>query len=267
VPELPEVETLRRQLEPLLVTQTVERVHLGTHHRFREGRGARHCQVTAVCRRGKYLIVPLLTPTGTSQELVVHLGMTGQLHWDRRPADHVHLGLGFSSGTLWFRDPRRFGQVRLVVPGEYQGLPILSLLGPEPDDKLFTASRVERFLGVPGPPVKARLLEQRLVAGIGNYIADEALWRAAVHPAAAVVSPAGCRQIHRAVRKVVADSIAHGGVSERDYIHLDGSVGSYQRHLVAYGRAGRPCRRCRTLLVKGRIAGRGTVWCPACQRL
>lgn len=239
-------------------------VHYATHPRFREARSAIGACVLTVGRRGKYIILSL----DDGAELVLHLGMTGQLLWGTEPSGgHVHLGLIFPSGTLWFRDPRRFGRVSFLPTGDRSGLHTLSSLGPEPDDKEFTPTRVAQFLGSPGAPVKARLLEQRMVAGIGNYIADEVLWRARVHPESRAVDAAAARRIHRAVRAVVADSLSHGGVSERDYLHVDGTRGSFAERLDAHGRAGLPCRRCRTLLVKSRVAGRGTVHCPSCQTL
>jgi len=262
VPELPEVETLARQLRPLIVGATLERVLNGTHPRFRQARSAAGSRVAELERRGKYMILRF----ETDAELILHLGMTGQLLWDSVPAGgHVHLGLVFSTGTLWFRDPRRFGRVAYLPDGNRSGMGTLVRLGPEPDSPEFTPARVRSFLCQPGSPVKARLLEQRLVAGVGNYIADEVLWRAKVHPAARFVDANAATRIHRAVRSVVAESIRHGGVSERDYVHANGSTGSFAEHLDAHGRAGLPCRRCTTLLVKSRVAGRGTVHCPACQ--
>lgn len=166
---------------------------------------------------------------------------------------------------LWFRDPRRFGRVAVVEPGCYQSLPTLAALGPEPDAPEFSPRRVRDFLLCDGPPIKARLLEQRLVAGVGNYIADEALWHARVHPTRRELSARECLRVHRAVGKVIADSLAAGGVSERDYVHLDGSRGTYGERLSVHGRRGASCLRCRQTLAFARVAGRGTIWCPRCQ--
>jgi formamidopyrimidine-DNA glycosylase len=263
MPELPEVETLTRQLRPLVEGARVLQVLHGTHHRYRPARAAEGSLVSTVTRRGKYIILGL----EGERELILHLGMTGQLLWGSSPSDHVHLGLVFPAGTLWFRDPRRFGRAAIVVTGDRSSLSTLHRLGPEPDDPAFTVTRVAQFLTTTGVPVKARLLEQRLVAGIGNYIADEVLWWARVHPAARSVTRDEARRLHRAIRKVTADSIAAGGVSERDYRHVDGSRGGYGEQLKAHGRAGLPCLRCRGILVKSRVAGRGTVHCPRCQVL
>ncbi len=263
MPELPEVETLARQIRPFVEGETILDAEVAVHPRFREARSAVGSKVVGLMRRGKYLILEL----DGGAELVLHLGMTGQLLWGNRPdKDHVHLGLVFPSGVLWFRDPRRFGRVSYLPSGDRSGLLTLSSLGPEPDDPEFTVARVRRFLCPSGSPVKARLLEQRLVAGVGNYIADEVLWRARVHPEARSIDTNAARRVHRAVLSVVSDSLRFGGVSERDYLHLDGSAGSFAEHLDAHGRAGLPCRRCKTLLLKSRVAGRGTVHCPSCQQ-
>jgi len=261
VPELPEVENLRRQIAPLVEQRRVEDVLLGTHPRFSAAHQARGSTVHAVSRRGKYLLAGL----SDGRELILHLGMTGQLRWRDRPEDHVHLGIVFANGVLWFRDPRRFGRALVVEAGEYSALPTLARLGPEPGTGEFSVSRVEEFLGRVGPPVKARLLDQRLVAGVGNYIADEVLWHAGISPTARSLTVDECRRIHAAVEKVVEESVSAGGVSERDYLHVDGSTGSYGSQLRVHGRAGEPCRRCDGVLRHGRVAGRGTVWCPVCQ--
>jgi formamidopyrimidine-DNA glycosylase len=263
VPELPEVETLARQLRPLIEGAEILEVVGGSHHRYAPARAVVGATVESLTRRGKYLLLGI----GHGRELVLHLGMTGQLLWDREPRDHVHLGLRFPAGTLWFRDPRRFGRAELLHGGDRSALATLHQLGPEPDDPAFTTRRVEEYLLSEGSPVKARLLEQRLVAGVGNYIADEVLWRARVNPAARSITRDQARRLHRALRKVITDSVAAGGVSERDYVHVDGSRGGYAAQLAAHGRAGLPCLRCGQILLKSRVAGRGTVHCPRCQPL
>jgi len=264
VPELPEVETLRRQLAPLVTRRRVGDVLAATHPRFSEARRATGATVKAVKRRGKYLIMEL----SGERDLVLHLGMTGQLLWsDEGPpeGEHTHLGLVFTNGVLWFRDPRRFGRAVVVPRGEYDSLPTLAALGPEPDDPTFTPARVQEYLSGDGTPVKARLLEQRLVAGVGNYLADETLWHARVNPFARALSAEECSAVRAALRRVVNASIRAGGVSERDYVHVDGSRGGYAARLAVHGRAGEPCLRCGERLARGRVAGRGTVWCPVCQ--
>jgi formamidopyrimidine-DNA glycosylase len=271
MPELPEVETVRRQLTPRLINQRVLDVLAATHPRFQAAHAAKDRIVSTVGRRGKYLIVTLRDPQGSghAKELIVHLGMTGQLLWlpvEQDPGTHAHAGLVFADGVLWMRDPRRFGRIELVDPGRYESLPTLAALGPEPDDSSFTPAHVQRFMTRQGGPVKARLLAQQMVAGVGNYIADESLWRARIHPLATRLDANACRRLHRAIRKVVEESLNAGGMTERDYRHLDGSHGAFARYLAVHGRAYQPCRRCTATLSYGRVAGRGTVWCPHCQR-
>lgn len=264
MPELPEVETLRRQLTPLVTNRRISDVVKATHHRYASARTTKGRVVRALHRRGKYLILEL----SKEEDLVLHLGMTGQILWgDARPpaGGHVHLGLVFSTGVLWLRDPRRFGRALVVPRGEYSALPTLDALGPEPFDPSFSTARVVAFLGVEGAPVKARLLEQRLVAGVGNYLADETLWRAKVNPRARSLTREQCIEVRVALRKTIRDSMAAGGVSERDYVHIDGSRGRFVEKLAVHGRAGLPCLRCGSTLVRDRVAGRGTVWCPSCQ--
>jgi len=264
MPELPEVETLRSQLVPRVEGHRIEEVLVAEHPRYRPARPAAARSVEKVRRRGKYLILEL----DDGSDLVLHLGMTGQLLWSEQvagPGLHVHLGLRFATGVLWFRDPRRFGRAVVLPRGDHRSLPTLHRLGPEPDDEEFTVGRVFAFLGEAGPPVKARLLEQRLVAGVGNYLADEVLWRARISPFARSLDRNACRRLHRALRHLVAESIALGGVSERDYVHIDGGRGGFAARLKVHGRAGQPCRRCDTPLRRSVVAGRGTIWCDSCQ--
>lgn len=264
MPELPEVETLRRQIAPRVDGRRIREVLRATHPRFADARRAAGSTVRAATRRGKYLILEL----SGAQDLVIHLGMTGQLLWgdhEEPGGGHVHVGLVFPGGVLWLRDPRRFGRALVVPRGEYDALPTLTALGPEPDAPEFTIARVEEYLGTDGPPVKARLLEQRLVAGVGNYLADETLWHARVSPFARSLSRAECAAVRSALRRVVNASLRAGGVSERDYVHVDGSTGGYASKLAVHGRSGKPCLRCGERLAHSRIAGRGTVWCPVCQ--
>lgn len=276
MPELPEVEVLRSQIQRHVVGARINKVSGSKYPRFSSAADASGAVVSAVNRRGKYL---LLSISG-SRELVIHLGMSGQLLWvpvsgtapvfsviDISAVSHVHVGFHFDAGTLWFRDPRRFGRIAVVPAGVYTDFPTLSALGPEYTDPLFNVARVVQFLTPFGSTVKARLLEQRMVAGVGNYIADETLWRAQVHPAARAVSKPACSVIYQSLCDIIGESLTAGGASERDYVHIDGSRGMYASHLQVYGRAGLPCSICSTPISHGRVAGRGTSWCPQCQKM
>ncbi len=272
MPELPEVETVRRQLEPMLVGRVLEAGWGDPRPRFADAFDA-HGVVTAVRRRGKYLLLEL----DSEQEVVIHLGMTGTLHF--RPislsgtptatskADrHVRAAWTVGDQRLVLRDPRGFGRVALVPRGDYRGLPTLLALGPEPLDPEFSALQLWEGLRRSRAHTKSNLLSQRIVAGIGNIYADEALWHARIHPAAREVTKPGAARLHAALVTVLEAGIAHGGTTLRDYRSLDGSSGQHQQHLSCYGRAGQPCPRCGTALRRRVLDGRGTTWCPTCQR-
>jgi formamidopyrimidine-DNA glycosylase len=261
MPELPEVETLRRQIAPVLTGARLVQITTHPHPKYAGAAQAAGAAVTAVTRRGKYLLCVL----DDGRELLIHLGMTGQV-WLREPADHVKVTLVTDRGTLWFRDPRGFGRVTVVTVGEYTAHPTLHHLGPDPLDAGFdVAAAGERLAGQRGP-VKQRLLDQRAFAGTGNYIADEALWRVGVHPGVREIDVETAQRLVAACVAVMHESLEQEGMSERDYQHLDGGTGTYQLSLDAYGRAGMACRRCATVMVKTVVAGRGTTFCPECQR-
>lgn len=275
MPELPEVETIRRQLasrvsgrvltsvtvtDPLLVEPV-------TPAAFR--RGLRGRRVQEVRRRGKYLLLDL--DEGTP--LALHLRMTGQIHWfpgrPDRAIGHVRARFGLDDGgTLLFADARRFGRAWRLPAGlpdeeEYWA----GRVGVEPLDDAFTAAVLGRLLDGRRAPVKPLLLNQALVAGIGNIYADEALYQARVHP----LRPAGSlsrdevRRLHRAVRDRLRVAIDAGGSSIDRYRDTDGERGAMQTLLRVHLRAGEPCLRCGTTIVKTRVGQRGTYHCPTCQ--
>lgn len=236
-------------------------------------------RVEALERRGKFLIASL-GPGGL--ELVVHLGMSGSLSVlgaddvspgtlepvradPRRTHDRARFALD-DAEVLAFRDPRRFGRVGVIDQGAYQDVPTLANLGPEPLTDAFDAEDFARALARTTAPVKARLLDQRLVAGIGNIYADEALWRARIHPASRRVGRARALALHGAIREVLAAAIEREGTTFRDHILVNGQSGRFVTELEAYGQAGLPCSRCGTAMRRGVVAGRGSTWCPDCQR-
>ncbi len=281
VPELPEVESVRRQLAPWLTGRRVEAVWWDPHPhaRFHAVDRLTGRRLTAVTRRGKFLLLPLdPTADGTHLELVLHLGMTGSLRVgpDQRPdgaaaapLSHVRARLDLDDGSvLAFRDPRRFGRLSVVEAGRYaEVVPTLARLGPEPLSADFTPEVLAAGLAASRAPVKARLLDQRLVAGVGNIYADEALWRARIHPASRRVGAGRAAVLHAALVAVLAAAIAREGTTFRDYQMVNGQSGRYADHLDAYGQHGRPCRRCGTTLRRTVVAQRGTSYCPRCQRV
>ncbi|MCA9514968.1 MAG: bifunctional DNA-formamidopyrimidine glycosylase/DNA-(apurinic or apyrimidinic site) lyase [Myxococcales bacterium] len=269
MPELPEVETVRRELEPWLAGRRIVRARRGDAPpgpKYRDLERADGREILAVTRRGKFLVLPL----DGGDELVIHLGMTGTLT-PVPPADHLRVRVtleGPAPNELHFRDPRRFGRFLVLRGGDRAALPTLAALGPEPTDPdTFTVAALRR--GLRGrAPVKALLLSQRPVAGLGNIYVDEALWRARIHPetAARAVADARVRELHRAIVEVIADAIAHRGTTISDYRTVSGGSGGFAGALMAYGRTGEPCARCGTPIARIVAAQRGTHFCPRCQR-
>ena len=291
MPELPEVETTRRQIAPLLVGRTVAEVRttrpsyffLTPPRRLRRALAGR--RVAGLERRGKYLIGGL----DDGSRLVLHLGMTGQLfssaatsprllraadravltpEAQRRfaPDEHTHLRLRFRDAgpEVWLRDARKFGKVLWLAPGEQSerldrlGVDALEVSGA----LLFAASRGRAVA------IKNLLLDQAVIAGVGNIYADEALFGAGVRPMrrAGRVSREECRRIAAALRRVLERSIETGGSSISDYVAPDGADGAYQDERRVYARGGEPCRACGTRVRRIVIGQRSAHYCPKCQR-
>jgi formamidopyrimidine-DNA glycosylase len=290
MPELPEVEVTRRRIEPLLVGRRIQRVRttrasylfLTPPERLRRGLTGR--AVRELARRGKYLVAEL----DDGARLVIHLGMTGQLFAAGatslrllsaarraslapeeqarfRPDAHTHLRIDFCDGgaEVFLRDVRKFGKVLLLRDGERHprlerlGVDALSVSGA----LLFDATRGRAVA------IKSALLDQALLAGVGNIYADEALFLAGVRPArrAGRVSRRECDAIAEALLRVLRRSIETGGSSISDYVTPDGSDGEYQSERRVYARAGEPCDTCATPVRRSVIGQRGTHYCPRCQ--
>ena len=259
MPELPEVEVLRGQLSDALSGAVVtEAVAFHPRYTIDAVAGA---MITTVSRRGKYLFLTL----DDERRVLLHLGMTGQVLLGGEALDHVHLRIGTDRGSVCMRDPRRFGSAKLLEAGESPG-GLYQFLGQEPLDEDFDIERAVNELKSSTAPIKARLLSQRAVAGVGNYIADEALHRVGIHPARRSIDARKLRSLVGEIRTVVDEAVADGGVSERDYRHLDGGTGTYQSKLRCYGRSGLACNTCSTALRRIVVAGRGSTYCPNCQR-
>lgn len=288
MPELPEVEVVRRSIEPVLVGRTIVKVETTRPSYFfltpprklqqlLTGRRA-----VALERHGKYLVLRL----DDESSLLLHLGMTGQLiasgaesprlvHGQRRrlstshafqPDEHTHLALKLSGQgpSVYFRDVRKFGKVAWCGPGESNprleklGVDALSATG----DELYAAAR-SRII-----PIKTLLLDQAVLAGVGNIYADEALFLAGIRPTrpARRVSRDECKKLVRAAQSVMLRSIETGGSSISDYDRPDGSDGGYQNERRVYAREGEPCSRCKTLIVRLVLGQRSAHYCPTCQR-
>ena len=275
MPELPEVETTRRGLLPHVQGQRVSGVLLRRPDlRWPIPREVSDLlpgqRIDGIRRRAKYLLLD--TAAGSA---LLHLGMSGSLRvlpasTPVRAHDHVDIGLG-PRHVLRFNDPRRFGCLLWQAPGEIH--PLLAGLGPEPladdaegdvfnGDYLFARSRGRRA------PVKAFLMDQAVVVGVGNIYAAEALFIAGISPLRAAGS-IGRRRYHalaEAAKAILAHAIARGGTTLRDFISPDGAPGYFEQELLAYGRGGLPCKRCGRVLKQGLVGQRASVWCTHCQR-
>jgi formamidopyrimidine-DNA glycosylase len=275
VPELPEVESVRLSLAPALEGRTLARVRI-TDPRLtrpldpdvvaRELEGER---VAAVDRRGKYLIVRF----ESGRALLIHLRMTGSVLTGAAASAekdaHRRAVVTLDDGAdIAYRDVRRFGTWLLLEPSEVD-VYLDARVGKEPLAEAYRARDLAAKLQNRRAPVKAALLDQRTVAGVGNIYADEALWRARVHPLtpAAALDLDEVRALHRGVRQALRLGIARQGSTLRDYRLPDGESGGMQDEFKVYGRGGEPCDRCGTPIDKIRVAGRGTWYCPRCQVL
>jgi formamidopyrimidine-DNA glycosylase len=264
MPELPEVETVRRQLEPLVVGRRIVEAWGHPSGKFSSAPHAVGPAIEGVGRRGKYLLIGL----DDARELVVHLGMTGQVRLRPGPEVDPYVRAWWAlddGGVLELRDVRRFGRIGVVPVGEYASLPTLAAQGPEPWDPALDGDGLWRALRRSKVRVKTQLLSQRPLAGVGNIYADEALWRARIHPARRSVTRVESTRLLVALREVLAQGIANGGTTLRDYRAVDGEPGRNQLELGCYGRAGEPCLRCGTELRRSVVDARGTTHCPTCQ--
>ena len=268
MPELPEVETIRRQLEPRLVGAEI--VDAGSHWsaKFTPAVEAIGHEVTGLRRRGKYLLFDLVDGS-EPHELIVHLGMTGRLAIEREDlGDHPHLRAWWrldDGSRLTFHDARRFGRIHFVPTGHHAALPTLAALGPEPFDDAFNGASLAAFVKKSNRHLKTLLLSQRAVAGVGNIYADEALWMAGINPATRRLSQERADRLVDTIRAALQSGLDHGGTTLRDYVDSDGNQGANQHELHCYGRAGEPCEGCGTELRRRELDARSTTWCPSCQ--
>lgn len=270
MPELPEVERVRQTLLPHILHRPIRRAELLRIDICNRAKGASPADllqgdhITAIERRGKQLA--LLGARG--RILCIHLGMTGRLTWQPRSADpgfrkHLHVLWRFDEGLLTFHDPRRFGRLT-TLPNRAALERSWSSLGP--DALTATAADLARAASS-RRAIKSVLLDQRILAGVGNIYADEALFLARIRPArrALLLRQADLNRLSAALRAVLRDAIAAGGSTLRDYRNADGEPGGNQNRLAVYGRAGLPCTRCGRTLRALRLAQRATVYCSFCQ--
>ena len=281
MPELPEVETVRRGLEQRTSGFQIARVEVRRNRAIASPAdpGAfvaalEHCSVGQWRRRGKYLIATVRRDDGSDGgHWGVHLRMTGQFLWleePREPCLHTRVRFWNPGGTeLRFVDTRSFGEMWWVPPGVEPSTVITGLtrLGPEPFSSAFSTTHLQERLRGSSRPIKTALLDQALVAGIGNIYADESLFAARIRPE----TPSGQLQRHQlkalreAVVQVLEASIGAGGTTFSDFRDLTGTNGNYGGQAWVYRRGGEPCRVCGTPIRRDRLSGRSTHWCPSCQ--
>ena len=284
MPELPEVETVRRGLSPVMAGRRIERaiqnrpdLRFPLPQNFAARLTGR--RVGALERRAKYLLIAL----DGEETLLAHLGMSGRMLIET-PADraglgdyvhgadaggkHDHVILVMEGGArVVFNDARRFGAMDLWPSADLGAHPWLAKLGPEPLSNEFSPASLAAAFAGKRTPLKSALLDQRLIAGLGNIYVCEALWRARLSPqrAAGSLTAAESAALHGAIRAVLEEAIMAGGSSLKDYRQADGELGYFQHAFAVYGREGEPCKQCGGAIMRSVQAGRSTFFCPACQ--
>ena len=288
MPELPEVETIRIGLAKLLPSRVIKDVWHDWHKSFPNApadvaRFMVNAKVESVRRRAKVLIIEL----SSKYSLVIHLKMTGQLVFrgekvfgaghptnslvGELPDKSTRVIIDFTDGSkLFFNDQRKFGWMRLLPTIEVPEIDFMKKVGPEPLENDFTVKEfIERLYLRKGSAIKSVLLDQTIIAGVGNIYADESLWLARIHPETAVakISKAKLVLLYNTLRDVLWTSIKNGGSTDRNYVNSEGQKGSYLSFAKVFRKQDQPCPRCGTTIEKIRVAGRGTHICPKCQRL
>ena len=289
MPELPEVETVRAGLSKLLVGKTIAEINFDWAKSFPNAPSdvdnfAIHAKVTRVRRRAKVLMIDL----STDYSFVIHLKMTGQLVFRSAnknfgaghpnnslvgslPDKSTRVIIEFSdSSTLFFNDQRKFGWVKLMPTTQIVELDFFKRVGPEPLTKEFTGKLFrQRAMRRKNSNIKSVLLDQSVLAGVGNIYADESLWGAKIHPSTPVIdiSTRKLNVLRDEIVYVLQLSIDKGGSTDKNYVDAEGKKGSYMSFSRVFRREGLPCPRCGRIIIKTRVAGRGTHYCPGCQKL
>lgn len=290
MPELPEVETIRRELAKVLPGKTIKGfdVRLPKVFQVAGPEGSKRllgAKVVSVNRRGKLLSFEL----STGVTLAIHLKMTGQLIYRAHskvvlagghpiptvtgelPSKVTHAVFTFAGGSeLFFNDLRQFGYIKMLPTEDFPTLPLMHSYGPEPLDRKFTYQVFEdRLKRRPTAKLKPLLLDQTFIAGLGNIYVDESLNLARLHPLriAGSLTPAQRRGLYDAIRTILKLAIKHQGTSDNTFVSITGGKGDYLKHARAYHRTDLPCRKCGTPIRRMVVAGRGTHYCPRCQRL
>jgi len=272
MPELPEVETVRRGLEKLILGKKISNIDIRYPkmiktdlHEFQKAMPGQVIQ--SMGRRGKYLLFYL-----SDKILISHLRMEGKYFYypDQVPErNHAHVLIHFEDGgTLVYEDVRKFGTMELLAPELLEAYFISKQLGPEPTEEDFDLGRFKLALKRSKKPIKSHLLDQTLVVGLGNIYVDEVLWRAKVHPAriSQSLTAQEARKVHDETINVLDQAVEKGGSTIRTYTNAFGEDGTMQEFHQVYDKTGQACSRCGSIIEKIQLGGRGTHFCPECQR-
>jgi len=287
MPELPEVETVRLGLVRLIIGLAVESVTSDNQKSFPNAIADVEqfligAKIVGVRRRAKVLLIDL----DSSYSLVIHLKMTGQLVFRGKesfgaghptssligqlPDKSTRVILNLSEGAvLYFNDQRKFGWMRLIPTSEVENIDFFKKVGPEPLDTDFTSQVfIERLMRRKNSNIKSVILDQTVLAGVGNIYADESLWGAKIHPSSRVVDipKPRLKNLHTELIYVLKLAIEKGGSTDRNYVNAEGKKGSYMSFARVFRRENQPCPRCGSVIIKTRVAGRGTHTCPKCQK-
>lgn len=290
MPELPEVETVRRGLSKLIIGQKIIDVQFDWPKGFPNSTGDVKnfligAKILSVKRRAKVLIIDL----DSKYSLVVHLKMTGQLVYrsndsktrygaghpndsliGKLPDKSTRVTIGFKDSKLFFNDQRKFGWMRLLPTIEVPNIDFFKKVGPEPLEDVFKFPQFKiRLLKRKNSNIKSVILDQTVIAGVGNIYADESLFAAKIHPKTIVgdISEAKLRKLYTELRRIMKLSIELGGSTDRNYVDAEGKKGSYLKFALVFRRDGQPCVKCGTIIQKLKVAGRGTHVCPSCQKI
>ncbi len=290
MPELPEVETVRRGLSKLIIGQKIIDVRFDWPKGFPNSPGDVKnfligAKILSVKRRAKVLIIDL----DSKYSLVIHLKMTGQLVYrsndsktrygaghpndsliGKLPDKSTRVTIGFKDSKLFFNDQRKFGWMRLLPTIEVPNIDFFKKVGPEPLEDAFKFPQFKiRLLKRKNSNIKSVILDQTVIAGVGNIYADESLFAAKIHPKTIVgdISEAKLRKLYTELRRIMKLSIELGGSTDRNYVDAEGKKGSYLKFALVFRRDGQPCVKCGTIIQKLKVAGRGTHVCPSCQKI
>lgn len=278
MPELPEVEAVRSSLEPLICGQKIVKVTVSHEGVIAPQTTAAFCHalensvIRAVRRRGKYLLISMGRAGQKDDILLVHLRMTGQLICEgpEQPMKkHTHVIIMLGNGKeLRFTDVRRFGKMIIFPGGDVSAAHGLAALGPEPLSDDFSPSYFYQKLKPKKVKIKGALLDQTIVAGLGNIYADEVLFAAKILPtrSCSTLSQKEVQRLCQCIKKILAEAVLHKGTTFRDYVDGEGKKGSHQEFLRVYQREGEPCQVCGRTIQRVKIAGRSSHFCPHCQK-